>query len=87
MMDTMMDTGGRTSSFMAGASRPPIPATPFRPTSVLDKSQVMKSPNGLSATDLARQPIKGPGISLNGMSVDTLNARQWIGSGYRTFGE
>lgn len=58
----------------------------FMPTSVLDKAHVLKSPNGMSAADRARQPVKGNGKSINGQSSDTFDNRMWIDSPYRTFG-
>ena len=58
----------------------------FAAKSVLDEPYVMKAANGMSADDRARQPVQGPGQSINGQSTDTYNKRLLVGSPYRTFG-
>lgn len=58
----------------------------FRPISVLDESHLLTPANGMSVADRSRQPLKGPGMSINGQSSTTFDKRMWLGSGYRTFG-
>lgn len=86
---------GRTGSFMGGAvaQKPSFSSLQvgagrqgFTPTSVLDEGQVLKSANGMSSADRARQPVKGSGRSVNGQSSTTFDKRMWIDSPYRTFG-
>lgn len=86
---------GRTGSFSDGAAsvHPQFSSRQvgagregFTPTSVLDEGHVLKSPNGMSAADRARQPVKGQGRSVNGQSSSTFDKRMWIDSPYRTFG-
>lgn len=88
-------TEGRTGSFMTGAIHQSqqfhslqvgAGREGFTPNSVLDENHVLKNPNGMSAADRARQPVKGAGQSLNGQSSSTFDKRMWIGSPYRTFG-
>ena len=93
-MDEMQ--AGRSGSFLSGAyaQRPQFSSMQvgagrggFSPNSVLEQNQIVKNPNGMSAADRARQPVKGSGQSLNGQSDDTFQKRLWIGSSpYRTFG-
>lgn len=86
---------GRSGSFLNGAyaQRPQFSSLQvgagregFTPHSVLEENHVIKSANGMSAADRARQPVKGAGASVNGQSNDTFNKRMWIGSPYRTYG-
>lgn len=88
---------GRTSSFSEGAfSQSPearfrsiqqgAGREGFKPTSTLEQNQIFTSPNGMSETDRNRQPLKGPGMSTNGLSDSTFQSRLWMGSAPRTFG-
>lgn len=86
---------GRNGSFVNGAAsvHPQFQSQQvgaghegFTPNSVLEENHVLKNPNGMSAADRARQPVKGLGSSINGQSDSTFNKRMWIGSPYRTFG-
>lgn len=86
---------GRNGSFMTGAlnQRPQFSSQQvgagregFSPHSVLEENHVIKSANGMSEADRARQPVRGSGLSINGQSKNTFDKRMWIGSPYRTFG-
>jgi len=88
---------GRSSSFSEGAlSQAPLSNIHsmqegaghegFKPTSILEENHLFAAANGMSAADRARQPIKGPGFSTNGLSDSTFQSRLWLGSAPRTFG-
>jgi len=86
---------GRSGSFLGGAyaQRPQFTSMQvgagregFAPHSVLEENHVIKSANGMSEADRARQPVKGSGLSINGQSKNTFDKRMWLGSPYRTFG-
>ena len=94
-----MDTSenGRGGSFLGGANVGVRPAefhtmqqaanpVAFMPTSVLDKSQVMRGTNGTSDLDRSRQMMSGQSRNPNGQSSTTFDDRLWIGNKSRTFG-
>jgi hypothetical protein len=58
----------------------------FQPESTLEENQILKPANGMSTADRARQPLQGPGQSVNGQSSDNFQKRLLIGSPYRTYG-
>lgn len=90
-----LQPGGRSSSFSEGVQSQ-VPASHsiqqgagregFKPTSTLEENQIFTTANGMSETDRARQPLKGPGTSTNGLSDSTFQSRLWMGSAPRTFG-
>ena len=88
---------GRAGSFLGGArvgvKQPEFhtmqqssEVTSFVPTSVLDKSQVVRGANGTSETDRSRQQLNGHAMNLNGQSTQTFDDHMWIGNKSRTFG-
>jgi hypothetical protein len=78
------NTGVRGSEFhtMQQANGP----VNFAPTSVLDKSQVLRGANGTSETDRNHQMVTGQSRNSNGQSSTTFDDRLWIGNKSRTFG-
>lgn len=58
----------------------------FTPTSTLEENHVLVGANGMSQADRNRQPIKGPGMSINGQSDDTFQTHMWMGNSSRTYG-
>ena len=90
-------TNGRGGSFLNGAQQGVRqqefhsvqqshgPAL-FTPTSVLDKSQVLRGANGTSETDRNHQMMTGQSRNTNGQSTSTFDDRLWIGNKSRTFG-
>jgi hypothetical protein len=77
--------GGALTGQYNGMASTVAPA-PFKPTSVFDKSQVIKNPNGRSQGDQSRTFVNGTPQSVNGLSSTTFDTKSWIGSPYRTFG-
>lgn len=91
------ETTGRTQTFKNGAyAQSPVSsirsvqqgagASGFKPNSVLEENHILAAPNGMSASDRARQPIGQHGASLNGQSDSTFQTRLWLGAAPRTYG-
>ncbi len=90
-MDEEQAPPGRTASFITGAysahtMQQGAGTEGYHPTSTLTENQILTPANGMSAADRARQPVKGPGQSINGQSESTFQSRMWLGSAPRTFG-
>ena len=87
---------GRGGSFLGGSQagvRQPefhtqqtTHAGSFVPTSILDKSQVVRGANGRSEVDRSRQMVTGQSRTMNGESSSTFDDHLWIGNKSRTFG-
>ena len=93
----MEDSGnGRGGSFLGGSqtgvrhtefhTAQTTHASSFVPTSILDKSQVVRGANGTSESDRSRQMMTGQARNINGQSQHTFDDQLWIGSKSRTFG-
>lgn len=93
----MDETTGRNQTFLSGAyAQSPTSsihsiqqgagAEGFKPVSVLEENHVLAAPNGMSASDRARQPVGQRGASLNGQSESNYQTHLWLGSAPRTYG-